>query len=74
MNKLNGFRLTCMTAGMVIFAIGLLLVGLAITVGLIWWLVWSILDLANGNPASLANIAGIVIPVLALIGGGVSRR
>lgn len=36
---------------------------------LIWWLVWSIVDLANGNPATGWNVLGIVIPVLS-IGGG----
>ena len=41
---------------------------------MLWWLIWSILDLAHGNPATFWNIAGIVVPVLSALGGGSRLR
>lgn len=41
---------------------------------MLWWLIWSILDLVNGNPATFWNIAGIIVPALSLIGSRVSVR
>lgn len=40
---------------------------------MIWWLIWSILDLVNGNPATFWNIAGIVVPILSALGRSVAR-
>jgi hypothetical protein len=51
-----------------IVALGLF--AIALNVALIWWLIWSILDLVHGNPASFWNIAGIVIPAIGLLGSG----
>lgn len=59
-----------------VIAVIALLITLSIVWGalMLWWLVWSILDLANGNPATLWNIAGIVIPILSALGGGSRAR
>ena len=48
--------------------IALIIFGLAWGIAMIWWLVWSILDLAGGNPATWWNILGIIIPTLSLLG------
>lgn len=40
---------------------------------MLWWLIWSILDLVHGNPVTFWNIAGIVIPGLSIL-GGILRR
>lgn len=63
--------------GWLIAGIALLITfGIAWSVAMVWWLVWSILDLANGNPASMWNVLGIIIPAISILGGvfrGASR-
>lgn len=59
----------------IVFAITMLIIiAVAYSVAMIWWLVWSILDLVHGNPATGWNICGIILPSLSIIGGWVSRR
>lgn len=50
------------------------LIGLAIGCALIWWLVWSIVDLSAGNPVSVWNILGIVIPGLFILSGLLGKK
>lgn len=55
----------------------LIILGIAWSVAMVWWLVWSILDLANGNPATGWNILGIIIPsvsILSSVVGGARRE
>ena len=51
----------------------LIALSIAWAVLMIWWLIWSIFDLAHGNPVTFWNIAGIVVPALSIL-GGIARR
>lgn len=46
----------------------LIVVGIAWSLAMLWWLVWSILDLANGNPATGWNVLGVIIPSISILG------
>lgn len=54
-------------AGIVATLIAAILFGIVWTVAMIWWLVWSILDLAEGNPATWWNVLGIILPSITLL-------
>lgn len=47
--------------------VALLLFAIAYWALMVWWLVWSILDLASGNPVTWWNVLGIVWPSLSLV-------
>ena len=46
----------------------LALVGLASFVAMAWWFVWSVVTLANGNPATAWNICGLIFGGSATLG------
>lgn len=46
----------------------LILISVAWSVLMVWWLVWSIMDLSHGNPVTGWNILGLVIPAISIIG------